>query len=185
MESFKRGRQFNHRLAHEKEMSKNNNSTNTAIIVSQNQVRRPLQCTFFAQLNANLGNVTGDGTVYTVPCDNVVVDQSSSYNPATGVFTAPVAGNYLFGASINTQGLTSSMNVYVLKCMTTAREYRLVEMGAYSPSSASQTLQIAGCIFAKMSAGDTAFFTIRVSGGSKVVSLQPNGISFIYGYLLD
>ena len=166
-------------------MSKNNNSTNTAIIVSQNQVRRPLQCTFFAQLNANLGNVTGDGTVYTVVCDNVVVDQSASYNNTNGVFTAPVTGNYLFGASINTQGLTPGMSVYCLKCMTTAREYRLVEMGAITPSSASQTLQIAGCIFARMNANDTAFFTIQVAGGSKVVSLQPNGISFIYGYLLD
>ena len=36
-----------------------------------------------------------------------------------------------------------------------------------------------------MNTNDTAFFTIQVAGGSKVVSLQPNGISFIYGYLLD
>ena len=110
-----------------------NNAVNTSIIVKNNQVTRPLQCTFFAQLNANLGNVTGDGTVYQIPCDNVIVDQSSSYNSLTGVFTAPVLGNYIFGASINTQGLTPGMSVYVLKCMTTAREYRLVEMGAITP----------------------------------------------------
>lgn len=167
------------------DMAGSSNSINTPIIVKNNQVTRPLQCAFFAQLNASLGNVTGDGTVFQIPCNNVVFDQSSSYNPSNGVFTAPVTGNYLFGASINTQGLTSSMNVYVLKCMTTAREYRLVEMGAYVPSSASQTLQYAGCIFARMNADETAYFTIRVAGGSKVVSLQAAGISFIYGYLLD
>jgi hypothetical protein len=164
----------------------NHNSINTPIIVKNNQVTRPLQCAFFAQLNASLGNVTGDGTVFQIPCDNVIFDQSSSYNPLTGVFTAPVLGNYVLGASINTQGLVPGMSVYCLKCMTPSREYRLVEMGANIPSSASQTLQIASSIFARMNANDTAYFTIQVAGGpSKVVSLQAAGISFIYGYLLS
>lgn len=166
-------------------MTQNSNSTNTPIVVTNNQVTRPLQCSFLALLNTGTGNITGDGTVYTIHCDNVVVDQSSSYNPATGVFTAPVTGNYIFGASINTQGLTSSMHVYVVKCVTTARTYRLVEMGAFNPSSSSQTLQIASSIFARMSANDTAHFTIQVSGGSKVVSLQAGGISFVHGHLVD
>lgn len=166
-------------------MVQNNNSTNTPIIVSGHQVTRPLQCSFLALLNSSTGNVTGDGTVYTIVCDNVVVDQSSSYNHLTGVFTAPVQGNYVFGASINTQGLTSGMNAYVLKCETTARTYRLAELGAFALSSSSQTLQIATSTFARMNANDTAYFTIWVGGGAKVVSLQAAGISFIYGYLVD
>ena len=163
-----------------------NNAVNTPIIVKNNQVTRPLQCTFFAQLNANLGNITGDGTVFQIPCDGVIVDQSSSYNPLTGVFTAPVLGNYIFGASINTQGLIPGMSVYCLKCMTTPREFRLVEMGANIPSSASQTLQIAGTTPpVRLNPGNTAFFTIQVAGtASKVVSLQAAGISYIHGYLL-
>lgn len=166
-------------------MAQNNNSTNTSIIVANNQVTRPLQCSFLALLNTGTGNVTGDGTIYTVICDNVVFDQSSSYNPATGIFTAPVTGNYVFGASINTQGLTAGMNVYALQCATTARTYRLIEMGAINPSTSSQTLQIASSVFTRMSAGDTAHFTIQVAGGAKVVSLQAAGISYCYGYLLD
>lgn len=163
----------------------NNNSANSPIVVTNKQVTRPFQCSFLALLNTATGNITGDGTVYTVHCDNVIVDQSSSYNPATGVFTAPVTGNYVFGASLNTQGLTSSMHVYVVKCVMTARTQRLVEMGAYNPSSSSQTLQIAASTFARMTAGDTTYFTIQVSGGSKVVSLQAGGISYVYGYLID
>ena len=162
------------------------NSINTSVIVKDNQVTRPLQCAFFAQLNADLGNITGDGTVFQIPCDNVIIDQNSNYDPLTGIFTAPVLGNYILGASINTQGLIPNMSVYCLKCVTSSREYRLVEMGANIPSSASQTLQIASNIFARMNANDTAYFTIQVAGtSSKVVSLQAAGISFIYGYLLD
>jgi hypothetical protein len=41
-------------------------------------------------------NVTGDGTVYNYICNTELFDLDGSYNNATGIFSAPSNGNYLF-----------------------------------------------------------------------------------------
>src|SRR3990167_4841871 len=68
----------------------NKNSSNTNLTVSSaGAINYPSQPAFFAHLSSSVGNVTGDATVYTVLCDDVIYDQASNVatfielNPST------------------------------------------------------------------------------------------------------
>jgi len=57
--------------------------------------------TFSAYISsASISNPAG-----TVIFDSVFVNESSAYDTSTGIFTAPVAGNYLFSSFLNFGGL--------------------------------------------------------------------------------
>ena len=73
-----------------------------------------------ANLSATTGAVTGDATVYTVIFDNEITDAGTNYNNSTGVFTAPVAGNYLVSGNIAFGGLGTTVNFVSYINSTTA-----------------------------------------------------------------
>lgn len=60
---------------------------------------------FSAYQNAEVSNVTGDGTIYTVSFNTVLFDLTSSYNNGTFIFTAPVTAKYLFITTISFFGM--------------------------------------------------------------------------------
>lgn len=68
----------------------------------------PLQPAFFAYVTSTIPNVTGDGTGYTVIFDTVSYNIQSCYNNATGIFTAPVTGVYIFTTTVYWGGVTAS-----------------------------------------------------------------------------
>ncbi len=69
-----------------------------------------------AYLSATTAAVTGNNTNYTVLFDNEVKDQGSNYTPGTGLFQAPVTGNYIVAGTIAFSGLgtTTNFTAYVL-----------------------------------------------------------------------
>jgi len=73
-----------------------NNSCNTNITVTNNQILLPEQCAFSAYLSSTQASVTGDGTAYSIISDTELFDIGNNYNNTTGIFTAPVAGRYKF-----------------------------------------------------------------------------------------
>lgn len=73
-------------------------STNTLTIST---ITTPAQlASFRAEATVNQGNVTGEGTVYTIQFPTVVYNTATTYNAATGIFTAPFAGTYVFNCGV-------------------------------------------------------------------------------------
>lgn len=68
-----------------------------------------------AYLSATTAAVTGAGAVYTVIFDTEINDQGPNYNNATGVFTAPVLGNYFVAGNVAFGGLgtTTAYTSYI------------------------------------------------------------------------
>jgi len=150
------------------------------------------QTRFLAYLSANSAAATGDGTVYTVICDTEVYDIGGGYNNATGVFTAPYAGTYLFhqiifsgsyGAAHTAYGArfnlsTSSLDPTVFTCNPSA-------------TTGNTTLTTNGWFQMDMAAGDTCSISFFASGGAKTVVAGGGNIATVgavacvfSGYLL-
>jgi len=141
---------------------------------------------FSAVQSADIANVTGDGTNYTVICNTEIFDIGNNYNNATGIFTAPITGVYWFvgNAWFGNVGTGTRGNVTL---QTTARRY---VGSAFNP----QTLKDIGndivqhvTAIANLNAGDTAYLTMAISGQAKTVRANGNGepIMFFQGRLVQ
>lgn len=71
--------------------------------------------TFSAFMTSNVTNVTGDGTNYQLIYDTANVNQGTVLNTSTGVFTAPLTGNYNFSFNMlcSTVLAFTSMNYFL------------------------------------------------------------------------
>jgi len=124
---------------------------------------------------ASIANISGDGTAYTVIWNATSLNQSSSLNTSTGIFTAPVAGNYLFTAWITALGISSSMTEGIVQIFTTAATYtigRANYAAIRDLQSGSDLVGFSGAIIAAMSSGDTAKVVVTIAGGTKVAGIQ-------------
>ena len=131
-------------------------SGNTALTIDANgQITKPLQPAFLAISNAE-NNVTGNGTVYTMLWEkSEPIDQNADF--ASGTFTAPVTGTYMFGVNMQMNSM-SGMSYGTLKLVTSNRTYTH-DTGAGVDGSEEGYTQ-----YADMDASDTAYVTIAVGG---------------------
>jgi len=145
-------------------------SSDSLIITSSGNTTLPLQCSFSAYVPTSILNVTGDGTVYSLIYGTEVFDIGSNYNNATGIFTAPVTGKYLFTNHTYIQALTTAMTSTSITLVTTN--------GTYFGNNYSLTAGVPApnrgyviSIYCDMTAGDTAYCSFVASGGTKVVDI--------------
>lgn len=128
---------------------------------------------FAAGLAGDLTNITGDGTAYLF---NAVAwgeqyDTASALAAATGVFTAPLFGYYTFKPQLALSGLGAGHTDSQLILVTTGGEYLINRLNPGAARTAGNELVVAGEITAFMSATDTAYIKLIVSGSTKTVNV--------------
>lgn len=76
-------------------------STNTSMVMTVAGYQTlPKQAAFLAFSSSTQSNVTGAGATVTVVFGNEIFDQNSNYNPATGVYTAPITARHRFSTNV-------------------------------------------------------------------------------------
>ena len=123
-----------------------------------------------ARLVTTISNNTGDGTIATVIFDTAETNIGSSYNTGTGVFTAPVTGNYLITAHMAQSNSAGGLNCGV-RLVTTTRTYfgTALDSASLGPNNWYYT-SVSSIV--PLAASDTAEIKIQCAGGTKTSSSQ-------------
>lgn len=149
-------------------------TSTTAKIDSSNRYLNSSQTSFLAYLTGNVTNATGDGTtVNPIVFNATLYNVGSGLNTSTGIFTAPVAGLYVFSATVWFGNITTSHFPYLVGIVTTGANY-LFQI-ASAPGGASLQNGINGTVIANMAANDTAKVECAVGASTKTVSIIQNG----------
>ncbi len=140
---------------------------------------------FLALNDAHDLNVTGDGTVATVPFPVEVFDLAGNF--ATNTFTAPVTGKYRFSASVLVFGLLAAHNEHEIALVTTKRQYKGIfdSFAANTNIFTYRKLDVAALV--DMDASETAYITVTISGGTKVCDIYGTsyGMTYFSGELVS
>lgn len=142
----------------------------TSLGISQTFVltNRPF---FNAYNNTLRTNVTGNGIDYTVVYNAEIEDQNGDFNTSTGIFTAPVDGTYFFRYAVSLSDLRASTHLGVfLTLKTTVKDFKThIQHNTALPLD---ELTIHDFQAVGLSAGNTAYVVVTVSGGSQDVDVQ-------------
>jgi hypothetical protein len=152
--------------------------TSTGTIDASNRYRNASQPCSSAYMASVVSNATGDGTNVTVIFDSEFVDQGNCYNNATGVFTAPIAGNYQYNYQVALRDVgvlnTSGWAVVVYGGGNFDSTF-------FNPTAVNDTVDnyciVKGSGIIPMTASATLSITITVNGGTKIVDIA--GLSAI------
>jgi hypothetical protein len=135
------------------------------------EINYPLQPSFLAIKSATTGNVTGNGTSYIIIFNTETYDQNGDYDNGTGIFTAPVAGRYLFYASIASSGWTTAHTGYDMQFLTTSTNIQSYSANLSVIRNAGNNLVIGTSIIANMAAADTCRVQFTASGSTQTIGV--------------
>jgi len=143
----------------------------SATIDSSGRMKNTSQPAFLAFQSGNQTNATGNGATYTLGTTSdltEVFDQGSNFDPATGVFTAPVTGKYQLNNVILMFSITAAMTTGDIAIVTSNGVF----IGTFANCAVGKTISTFAdfysfcCnVLADMDAADTATFTIAIYGG--------------------
>jgi len=149
------------------------------ILDSTGALTMPLQPAFCAHQQANVLNVTGNGSAYTQVFTTEIYDQNADFAASPGTtFTAPVTGKYVLTSSIRIYGQTTAMTYGVISLVTSNRTWNVY-------TSVEDTTVTAGWFIAAvadMDANDSCHVVLTVYGEASdlvdIAGSSSNSISF-------
>lgn len=146
-------------------------TNDTFVITATGEITKPLQPAFLVGLTADVLNVTGDGTAYTILFNTEIYDQNNDFDTSTGVFTAPVTGRYSFMGTVFLTGITAShtWGTYYLICSN--RSPLLATISPAVQFNAGNSVGINFGVEVDMDASDTASIQVNFSNGTKVADV--------------
>jgi hypothetical protein len=151
-------------------------------INSAGQANNSTQPAFSAYLSTSIVNTTGDGTNYTILFDTTSLNVGTVYSTGTGLFTAPIAGNYLitYGIEASTSSTYTAGNTYLIvggsliyRSFGTASATTTTTFSSFFsillPLTASQTV---GVVFTASTTAGTKNTTITGSSTNRFCSFS-------------
>lgn len=154
----------------------------------EGHVTKPLTSAFNARLNATSVNATGNGTAVTIICGTEIYDQNADYATGTGIFTAPVDGNYNFGGTLTLDDVSNAVThtSVTFNLVTSNRTYHIYSLSADALEDGNTVRMPWSIIGADMDASDTATINVTVSGATQIVDITgeaTNNRTSFHGYL--
>lgn len=153
------------------------NSSGTAIkstaltVTSGGAMQLPLNSIVLADKTSSTANVTGDGTDFQVIFPTVRTQQGSSYNNATGLFTAATAGVFLIAGFVTFGAIGTGMTLGGVFIKINSLKYACFGCSPLASRDANLNLALPFQQMFYLAAGDTAAIIASISGGTKTVSI--------------
>lgn len=138
---------------------------------------------FSANVSADILNVTGNNTAYTVIFNTERYDELGEYNTATGIYTCQRAGKYAITANVRLNLPVGSTSVAV-DIVTTGKDNYVFRGGADNIRDASSNVNLGGTIIVELADGDTARVIVTVNGlGADTVDVLATESEFTLHWL--
>lgn len=125
------------------------------------EINLPMTTAFAAFNTVTDVDVTGDGTDYSIICDETVFNNGSNYSTGTGVFTAGCDGIYKFELGITVADI-SAANYYYSRIATTDYTFRDNYIRPYVVDVSGNYITVTS-ILCEMDEGDTAVGGVRLA----------------------
>jgi len=151
----------------------NNVTFDTAFSVDKyGHITMPLQSCFEASNSVNDPSVTGDGSGYSIICNDEIEDRNGDYNNTTKIYTSPINSTMIFGGQVGYYGINGSAKTSIELFLVTSNRTVTPFYADADNLDYSGYFTMNYSIQTEIDAADTAYLKAKVSGGSKDVGIS-------------